>query len=146
MNCALAGAASGMLFGVGLSVSGMIDPAKVVAFLDVAGRWDPSLAFVMLGALSVTAIGYRLVFRRARPLFDAAFALPLRRDIDPPLLVGATLFGIGWGLGGYCPGPALAALGFGQKPTLVFVMAMVAGMVAARTFGTRFAARVGAQR
>ena len=143
MKQVVAGAATGMLFGAGLSVSGMINPAKVIAFLDIAGEWDPSLAFVMLGALAVTAAGYRLVLRRARPVCGSAFSLPLRRDIDPALLLGAVLFGIGWGLGGYCPGPALAALGFGQTPTLVFVAAMVAGMMAARWLGRVLPGRAG---
>jgi uncharacterized membrane protein YedE/YeeE len=128
----LAGLAAGLLFGAGLSISGMINPAKVIAFLDLAGAWDPSLAFVMLGAVAVTAIGYRLVLQRDKPLFEPGFAVPTRRDIDLPLLLGAGLFGIGWGLGGYCPGPALAGLGFGNLPTLVFVAAMLGGMIAAR--------------
>ncbi len=143
MKQILAGAATGMLFGAGLSVSGMINPAKVIAFLDLAGGWDPSLAFVMLGAVAVTAIGYRLVLRRRGPVFGSAFSLPLRRDIDPALLGGAVLFGVGWGLGGYCPGPALAALGFGQTPTLVFVAAMAAGMMAARSLGHVLPGRAG---
>lgn len=119
---------AGLLFGAGLALSGMIDPAKVLGFLDVAGDWDPSLAFVMGGALAVTLLGYRLVLRRPHPLFDAAFHLPTRRDIDARLLGGAALFGIGWGLAGYCPGPALASLGFGGRGVLTFVLAMLAGM------------------
>ncbi|WP_114394546.1 DUF6691 family protein [Oleisolibacter albus] len=119
---------AGLLFGAGLALSGMIDPAKVLGFLDVAGDWDPSLAFVMGGALAVTLLGYRLVLRRPHPLFDAAFHLPSRRDIDARLLGGAALFGIGWGLAGYCPGPALASLGFGGRGVLTFVLAMLAGM------------------
>ncbi len=146
MNRVLAAAAAGLLFGAGLSLSGMINPAKVIAFLDVAGRWDASLAFVMLGGLAVTAAGYRLVLRRPRPVFDGAFSLPTRRDIDVALLAGAALFGIGWGLAGYCPGPALAALGFGQVPTGIFVLAMAAGMIAARSLGPRLARRSGANR
>lgn len=146
MKRILAGAAAGLLFGAGLSLSGMINPAKVIAFLDIAGQWDPSLAFVMLGGLLVTTGGYRLVLRRPRPVFDAAFILPTRRDIDPALLGGAALFGVGWGLSGYCPGPALAALGFGRPATLIFVVAMVAGMVAARTLGSRLNRRPGADR
>lgn len=135
MKRIIAGLFAGAVFGAGLSISGLINPAKVNAFLDVAGDWDPSLAFVMLGAVIVTAIGYRLVWRRGRPLLDHAFALPTRRDIDPNLLVGAALFGIGWGLGGVCPGPGLAGLGFGAAETLAFVAAMIVGMFAARQFG-----------
>jgi len=128
----LGGLIAGLLFGAGLSVSGMINPVKVIGFLNVAGAWDPSLAFVMLGGLVVTAIGYRTVLRKKQPVFESSFSLPTRRDIDPPLLLGAGLFGIGWGLAGYCPGPALAGIGFAQVETLAFVAAMVAGMVLAR--------------
>jgi uncharacterized membrane protein YedE/YeeE len=131
----LGGLIAGLLFGIGLSISGMINPAKVIGFLDIAGEWDPSLAFVMLGGVAVTAIGYRTVLHRSQPLFEPSFALPTRRDIDPSLLLGAGLFGVGWGLGGYCPGPALAGLGFGNTETLGFVAAMLAGMVAARRCG-----------
>ena len=135
MKRIFAGLFAGAVFGAGLSISGLINPAKVNAFLDIAGDWDPSLAFVMLGAVIVTAIGYRLVWRRGRPLLEQAFALPTRRDIDPNLLVGAALFGVGWGLGGVCPGPGLAGLGFGATETLAFVAAMIVGMFAARQFG-----------
>ncbi len=135
MNRTLAGLLTGLLFGAGLSLSGLINPAKVVAFLDVAGAWDPSLAFVMLGAVVVTAVGYRLVLRGGRPLFEPGFTLPTRRDLDRNLLVGAGLFGVGWGLGGYCPGPALAGIGFGAAETLVFVAFMLIGMFAARQSG-----------
>ncbi len=129
------GLIAGLLFGMGLSISGMINPAKVIGFLDIAGAWDPSLAFVMLGGVTVTAIGYHVVLRRSRPLFEPGFTLPTRRDIDPPLLMGAGLFGIGWGLGGYCPGPALAGLGFGAPQTFAFVAAMLIGMFVARRSG-----------
>jgi uncharacterized membrane protein YedE/YeeE len=132
MKRILAGVIAGALFGAGLSVSGLIDPAKVAGFLDVAGAWDASLAFVMLGAVTVTAIGYRIVLRRSRPLFDAGFVLPTRTDIDPALALGAALFGIGWGLSGYCPGPALAGLGFGSMEAYAFVAAMLIGMGLAR--------------
>lgn len=132
MRSVLGGLAAGLLFGTGLAISGMINPAKVMAFLDIAGAWDPSLAFVMLGALLVAGPGYRLILRRPRPLFEDAFVLPARRELDSRLLAGAALFGIGWGLGGYCPGPALAALGFGKVQTLAFAAAMAAGMIAAR--------------
>lgn len=120
---------AGILFGAGLAISQMINPAKVLAFLDVAGEWDPSLAFVMLGAVAVTAVGYRLVLRRHRPLLDDRFHLPTRRDIDARLIAGAAVFGAGWGLAGYCPGPALAGLAGGAAETLVFVIFMAGGMI-----------------
>lgn len=132
MTRVLGGLLAGLLFGAGIALSGMINPAKVAAFLDVAGAWDPSLAFVMLGAVAVTAVGYRLAFRRARPLFAAGFTLPTRSELDFQLLAGAAIFGVGWGLGGYCPGPALAGLAFGAPETLGFVAGMVAGMILAR--------------
>ncbi|HVM80569.1 MAG TPA: YeeE/YedE family protein [Stellaceae bacterium] len=118
--------AAGFLFGLGLTISRMIDPAKVLGFLDVAGNWDPSLAFVMGGAVAVAAIGYRLA--GARPVLDAGFHGAVRRSVDRPLVAGAVIFGAGWGLVGYCPGPALASLGLGRSETLIFVVAMVAGM------------------
>jgi hypothetical protein len=140
----LAGLAAGLLFGAGLALSQMIDPAVVLAFLDVAaiasGGWNPALALVMIGALAVTTVGYRLVFRRGRPLFEAGFSVPTTRVIDRPLLTGATLFGLGWGLVGYCPGPAIAGLGFGGGKTWAFVAAMLAGMVAYHMFVERIGA------
>ena len=123
---------AGALFGAGLAVSQMVDPAKVQGFLDIAGiaggTWDPSLAFVMAGALAVTAIGYRLAVRRAAPLMAEQFSLPTRRDIDTRLIAGAVIFGAGWGLAGYCPGPAVASLAFGNAEILAFVVAMLVGM------------------
>lgn len=121
-----------LIFGIGLVISGMVDPAKVLNFLDVAGSWDPSLAFVMAGAVTVTMAGYRVVLARPKPLFAPEFQLPTRREIDARLLLGAGLFGVGWGLAGFCPGPALTALGLGAPGTLAFVPAMLAGMAAAR--------------
>ncbi len=120
--------ASGLLFGIGLVVAGMTQPAKVVGFLDFGGDWDPSLAFVMGSAFLVYAAGYRWVARRGRPLFDDMLHLPNRRDIDLPLLAGAVLFGAGWGLAGYCPGPAIVAMGTGGFRGLLFGAAMVIGM------------------
>ena len=120
---------AGALFGVGLAIAGMTRPEKVAGFLDITGAWDPSLAFVMLGAIGVHFVLHRLVLRRAAPLFDDRFHMPTRRDIDPRLLVGAGLFGVGWGLGGFCPGPALTSAAAGALPALVFVAAMVAGML-----------------
>lgn len=129
--------ALGLLFGVGLVVSGMADPAKVLNFLDVAGTWDPSLAFVMGGAVAVAFAGYRLVFARGRPLIGGTFRLPQRTRIDRRVLAGPAVFGLGWGLAGFCPGPALTALGLAAPGTLVFVPAMLAGMWAARLWADR---------
>jgi uncharacterized membrane protein YedE/YeeE len=119
---------AGLLFGSGLILSGMTNPAKVLAFLDLAGQWDPSLAFVMVGAILVAALAFRVAGARARPLFGASVHLPAARHIDRRLVLGSLVFGLGWGLVGYCPGPALAALAVGGRPTLIFVAAMVAGM------------------
>jgi uncharacterized membrane protein YedE/YeeE len=119
---------AGLLFGLGLVVSGMINPAKVLNFLDVAGSWDPSLAFVMAGAIAVTLIGYRLVFRMGAPLFDGKFSLPERKDIDMRLIGGAVVFGVGWGLIGFCPGPAVTAAALGEPSVYVFLTAMLAGL------------------
>lgn len=121
--------AAGLLFGIGLVVSQMIDPAKVIGFLDIAGAWDPSLALVMGAALVVTFIGYTLVFKRGKPLFEPSFQLPTKSAVDRPLLAGSALFGVGWGLSGLCPGPAIAGLSLGQVEIYVFVAAMVAGML-----------------
>jgi uncharacterized membrane protein YedE/YeeE len=118
---------AGVLFGAGLVVSQMIDPAKVLAFLDIAGRWDPSLALVMIGALAVAIPGFRLARAGAAPLLGGRFDAPTARAIDGRLLVGAAIFGVGWGLVGFCPGPAIAALAFGRPEALVFVLAMLAG-------------------
>lgn len=127
----------GLLFGIGLVVSGMSDPAKVLNFLDLFGTFDPSLAFVMGGAVLVAFIGFRLVLHREAPLMAPRFQIPTRRDIDARLIVGPALFGIGWGLGGFCPGPAFTALVLGAAGTLVFVPAMLAGMWSARHLADR---------
>jgi uncharacterized protein len=125
---------SGVLFGTGLMVSGMSNPAKVLNFLDVFGTWDASLAFVMAGALIVTAIGYRLAWREPKPLLADSFDLPLSQHINNRLLIGAATFGIGWGLSGFCPGPALTSLALPAPGTLVFVLTMLVGMeIAKRT-------------
>jgi uncharacterized protein len=124
----LFGFLSGLIFGLGLAISGMANPAKVQNFLDVAGAWDPSLAFVMAGASAVTLVGYRLVWTRPAPLLDARFATPTRTAVDRPLVAGAAIFGVGWGIGGYCPGPALTALPLLAPGTLVFVPAMLVGL------------------
>ncbi len=119
--------ASGVLFGMGLAVSGMIDPARVRAFLNVTGAWDPTLAFVMGGALVPMAIAWRIVRRRTRPIVAEAFHLPATRPIDARLIAGAALFGIGWGIAGLCPGPAIAALVIAPGPALVFGAFMMIG-------------------
>lgn len=128
MKQALAAAVAGIVFGLGLAISGMINPTKVLAFLDVAGAWDPSLLLVMAGGLAVTFVGYRLTRQRAAPLFAARFEIPTRRDLDRRLIGGAALFGVGWGLTGLCPGPAIAALGYGMTDSFIFLVAMLAGM------------------
>jgi uncharacterized protein len=120
--------ACGLLFGLGLTVSHMIDPAKVLGFLDIAGHWDPSLAFVMLGAIVVAAPAYLLAKRLRAPLCAQAFTAPSNARIDRRLMIGALVFGAGWGLVGYCPGPALASLGFAGYRTLLFIIAMLIGM------------------
>lgn len=119
---------TGLLFGVGLIVSGMTNPAKVQGFLDLAGAWDPSLAFVMAGAIAVGVAGYAVSKRRARNFLGGAFHLPTARQIDRRLVLGSLAFGAGWGLAGFCPGPALVALGALQGKAFIFVAAMVAGM------------------
>lgn len=131
----LIGLVTGLIFGLGLVISGMSDPAKVLNFLDFFGSWDPSLAFVLGGAVLVTFIGYRLVWVRGGPLSGGRFDLPTRSDLDPRLLAGAAIFGLGWGLGGFCPGPALTAIPLGAPGTLAFVPAMLAGMWLARNLG-----------
>jgi hypothetical protein len=119
---------AGLLFALGLGVAGMTHPSKVLGFLDLFGDWDPQLVFVMGGAVAVYLIGFRLVRHRPHPVFESTFALPTRRDIDRPLVVGAVLFGVGWGLAGLCPGPALVGIASGAGAVLAFVVAMVGGM------------------
>ncbi len=128
----LSGLIAGLVFGFGLLVSGMADPAKVQNFLDLFGTWDPSLAFVMGGAIAVAMPGFHLIGKKLKPLYGEIFQMPTRTDIDPRLLTGASLFGVGWGLGGFCPGPAIAALPMMAPGTLVFVPFMLLGMAAAR--------------
>ncbi|MSO94030.1 MAG: YeeE/YedE family protein [Rhodospirillales bacterium] len=126
---------AGIVFGLGLAISEMVNPAKVIGFLDLAGAWDPSLAFVMAVAVPVAAVAYRLMRGRAAPLWDGAFHLPARRAIDGRLLAGAAVFGIGWGMAGLCPGPAIAALVSGDGRVVAFVAAMAAGAAVVRWFG-----------
>lgn len=121
---------SGAVFAIGLGVGGMTQPAKVIGFLDLAGPWDASLGFVMLGAVGLNIVLFRFILRRTGPVLGGMFQIPDRRDIDPRLVTGAALFGAGWGLGGYCPGPGLSSLAAGRMPALVFVVTMAAGMVA----------------
>lgn len=123
---------AGVLFSAGLMISGMINPAKVIGFLDIFGSWDPSLAFVMGGAVCIYALGLRFVLKRPKPLYADRFSLPTRADIDKELVGGAILFGFGWGLAGFCPGPAIAALGVAPGQALIFVATMLAGMYVAR--------------
>ena len=125
---ALAALGAGLVFGLGLLLSGMADPAKVLGFLDLAGRWDPSLALVMAGAIGVGAIAFARARTRATSLLGAGMQLPTKRTLDRRLIVGSALFGAGWGLAGFCPGPALVALGLGEPKAVVFVAAMLAGM------------------
>ncbi len=128
---------TGLVFGTGIAISGMANPAKVLNFFDVAGTWDASLALVMGAALLVTAIGYRVVLRRSKPICEASFHVPANRKLDLPLIAGSAVFGIGWGISGFCPGGAIPALGLGEVSAWVFVGAMLAGIFAART--VRFA-------
>jgi uncharacterized membrane protein YedE/YeeE len=118
---------SGAIFAIGLGVSGMTRPAKVLGFLDVTGAWDASLAFVMLGAIGLGVVGYRLVLRRGGPVLGGELDVPRRQDVDRRLLLGAAIFGVGWGLAGYCPGPALVSLASGHVGVIAFVAAMIAG-------------------
>ena len=137
----LAGFLCGLLFGVGLVVSGMSDPAKVLNFLDLFGTWDPSLAFVMGGAVLVAFIGYRIVLNRPAPVLAETFHLPTKKDIDGQLITGAATFGVGWGLGGFCPGPAFTALPLLSTGILAFFPALLIGMWAARMAPPLLAAR-----
>ena len=123
----LAALAAGVLFGLGLTLSGMVDPANVLAFLTLDSGWNPALILVMGSALGVAAVGYRWVLRRSQPLFATAFSLPERTDLDLPLLAGAALFGVGWGLSGYCPGPALVGAFFADARALLFLLACLLG-------------------
>ncbi|MDB5526504.1 MAG: protein of unknown function YeeE/YedE [Rhizobium sp.] len=125
----LSALASGLVFGFGLSLSGMVDPVRVQGFLDIFGAWDPSLAFVLGGAVVVAMGGFAVMRRIKKPAFDKAFHLPSTDVIDRRLVIGSAIFGIGWGLGGFCPGPAMAALSLGSFKVAIFVIAMVMGMV-----------------
>jgi hypothetical protein len=126
----------GVLFGIGLIMSGMSNPQKILNFLDLAGNWDPSLVFVMGGAIMVGLAGFYLVSKRSEAFFGGAFHIPTRRDISKPLIIGSLIFGAGWGIAGFCPGPAIVALGAGYLKALVFILAMLAGMTTCNRFFT----------
>lgn len=136
MGNKIASLVAGLLFGFGLTLAQMVNPQKVLNFLDFAGTWDPSLAFVLGGATGTAAIGFRLVGRRAAPLFSDRFQLPTAKDIDAPLIAGAVLFGIGWGLVGLCPGPAVASLAIAPRNVAIFVLALLAGMMLQRVYAS----------
>lgn len=128
MNRIISSFLIGLLFGLGLVVSGMSNPAKIVSFLDIAGGWDPSLLVVMGAAFATTFVGYRLVTMRTKPLIEDAFQIPTKTVIDRPLLLGSAIFGMGWGLAGLCPGPGVVSLSVGGGAAIVYVAAMLAGM------------------
>lgn len=132
MQVLIAALGAGTLFGLGLAIAQMVNPAKVLAFLDVAGAWDATLAVVLGAALAVTLISFRVVLRRPKPVLAKAYAMPARGAIDGRLIAGAVLFGIGWGMIGLCPGPAVAALAYGMGEAVTFVVAMIGGMAVAR--------------
>ena len=132
MNKIFIGFTSGLIFGLGLVVSGMSNPAKVLNFLDVSGTFDGSLIFVMAGAIAVVFVGYKLVLKRDQPILGDLFKIPTRKDIDKNLVIGAAFFGIGWGIGGFCPGPALTAIFLGSEGILYFLPAMFVGLIATK--------------
>ncbi len=143
MNKILSAFLIGAVFGIGIAISGMANPAKVLNFFDIAGTWDPSLLFVMGGALVTAAIGYRVLFgARQKPVFETGYALPTSRRIDAELIGGSAVFGIGWGISGFCPGGAIPALGLGYAETFIFIAAMMAGIVVARALKARTARAV----
>ncbi|HJU63421.1 MAG TPA: DUF6691 family protein [Candidatus Binatia bacterium] len=130
--------AIGIIFAFGLAVSEMINPARVIGFLDVTGHWDPTLLLVMAGALAVTLPIFPLILHRSKPFLAAQFSLPRKTRVDLPLLLGAAIFGAGWGLAGFCPGPALAALASGAPGVILFVIAMIGGQWLVSRFETRW--------
>ncbi|WP_127752107.1 MULTISPECIES: DUF6691 family protein [unclassified Devosia] len=134
-------AAIGLVFGLGIAISGMANPAKVLNFFDVFGTWDPSLFLVMGSALVVTFVGYRFVLQRPAPTFDRKFHLPTKRDLDVPLIAGSALFGVGWGIAGFCPGGAIPALGTGEPRPFIFVAAMIGGILGANALKAAFTRR-----
>jgi hypothetical protein len=128
---------SGLLFGTGLTISGMVNPMKILNFLDIFGPWDATLIFVMGTGLIVTLLGYQNILKRNAPLFASSFKLPTTQDIDAKLIGGAALFGLGWGLSGFCPGPAVASVVFGRAESIAFVIAMAAGMIVTKQIQNR---------
>lgn len=120
---------AGIVFGLGLVISGMSNPAKVLNFLDIAGTFDPSLLFVMVGAIIVVFTGYKLVWKRKTPIFDNAFHVPTRKDIDKNLIIGSAIFGIGWGIGGFCPGPSLTSILLGSEGIIYFFPSLIVGLI-----------------
>ena len=134
MRHILAAFASALIFGIGLGISGMTLPAKVIGFLDITGQWDPSLMAVMAGAILVHAVSYRFIIKRRNPVLTSEFKIPTKRDIDWKLIHGSAIFGAGWGLGGFCPGPALVGLVTGEPSVVIFVLSMVAGIYLHRFF------------
>ncbi len=137
MKSTLSAFLSGTLFGLGLIVSEMVNPKRVQGFLDLFGDWDPTLVFVMVGAFLVTAIGYKLVLSRQKPIFALSFSVPTNRDIDTRLIIGAILFGIGWGLSGLCPGPAIVSIATFNPSIFIFVAAMIVGMKLFEVFNNK---------
>ena len=128
---------AGLVFAIGLGLAGLLQPARIVGFVDFFGVWDPSLAFAMGGAVVLGFVTFRFVLKRPSPLFDAKFHVPTRRDITPSLVIGAAIFGVGWGLGGYCPGPAVTSSVLGDARVLVILTAMAAGMLGTRVVLSR---------
>ena len=137
MNKNIAALVSGLLFGLGLAVSQMVNPAKVIGFLDVAGRWDPSLAFVMVGAIGVAFVFFRIILKSPAPKFDPLFKVPDIKAIDRNLIVGSGIFGMGWGLIGFCPGPAISSLTYGRIEPVIFLAAMFIGFYVERVWRLR---------
>ena len=132
---------SGLLFGFGLALAQMTNPLKVLDFLDMTGNWDPSLLFVLGGAVGVTVVCFHFILRRSAPLFESNFHLSSKKNIDRPLVVGAALFGIGWGISGYCPGPAITLLAVNNRETFLFLPAIVAGILLHRLFASKLGQR-----
>lgn len=132
MKNALAALAVGFIFAIGLGLSGMTQPQKVIGFLDLFGNWDPSLIFVMAGAIAVHFVTYRLIRKRQSPLLSTDWHVPTKKEITPALIIGAFIFGVGWALGGYCPGPAITSLASFDKTPFVFVISMLVGMIVFR--------------
>ena len=133
MKTILVAFSAGVVFALGVGIGGMTQPAKVIGFLDFLGAWDPSLAFVMVGAIGVHSLAYWMMRRRSSPLLSSAFSVPTRTDIDFRLVLGATIFGLGWGIVGYCPAPALTSLASGNLSPVIFSVAMIAGMIVHRS-------------